>query len=541
MKNFIHKIINTIQIFDLLRLLFIGLLFSGIFLNLWERPLFGVEGRWAEGAREMSLRSSWFVPTINFEPHVTKPLIPFWLIKISGELFGFSEFTVRLPGALLGLFSVLIFYFLAKKLFEKEWALIGTALYGASLGFLEFSRLSQSEIYQLFGIVSALTVYIYYREKPSFTGYTLFIFALLFGALSKGLTAVAVLGLFVGLDIVLFRRFYHFNPKLFIILALGVSLYFLHYYLISKELQTQLPFYLWFRENLKQAVDPYDNLRPFYIYFYFWPLWIAPFSLFLPLALYKNFKNFKSLSQNEKLFFLTNLFIFLLFTLAKARRGYYLLPILPFTIITLTFYLKNLKEFFLVKLHQGIALFLPFLSLVSLYFLHKKGYPFNPNLWIGFGFTIIAQIFLLIKSIKISKLSEKFLSIILIFLLSEILYFSFLQPAYSSSTEKESGLFVKRLSEKNQDLKICSLSLEERPVANFYFYAEIKEKVEDLKKPEEALSKCKIIIIRKNLKEEWLNLFQKEGYKMEKFETKGDKSKNYYIFYKSSTLKTPSL
>ncbi len=83
--------------------------------------------------------------------------------------------------------------------------------------------------------------------------------------------------------------------------------------------------------------------------------------------------------------------------------------------------------------------------------------------------------------------------------------------------------------------------MEERPVANFYFYAEIKEKVEDLKKPEEALSKCKIIIIRKNLKEEWLNLFQKEGYKLEKFETKGDKSKNYYIFYKSSTLKTPSL
>jgi len=54
-----------------------------LFLNLQIRPLFGVEGRWAEAAREIYLRKSWFVPTINFEPHLTKPLLPFWLIKIS--------------------------------------------------------------------------------------------------------------------------------------------------------------------------------------------------------------------------------------------------------------------------------------------------------------------------------------------------------------------------------------------------------------------------------------------------------------------------
>ncbi|MCS7149122.1 MAG: hypothetical protein RMI93_00045 [Caldimicrobium sp.] len=91
------------------------LIFIAIFVNLGDRPLFGVEGRWAEGAREMSLRDSWFVPTINFEPHVTKPLIPFWLIRITGEIFGYKEFSVRLPGAILAIASGYLFFLLSKK------------------------------------------------------------------------------------------------------------------------------------------------------------------------------------------------------------------------------------------------------------------------------------------------------------------------------------------------------------------------------------------------------------------------------------------
>jgi len=330
-----------LKISPLMKGLFIFLLFIGIFYNLWDRPLFGVEGRWAEASREMSLRGSWFVPTINFEPHVTKPLIPFWLIKISGELLGYSEFSVRLPGALLALISLFLFYFLSKRFFEKEYALFGTMIFGVSLGFLQFARLAQSEIYQLFGIVFALTVYVYYREKPSFTGYILFILGLLFGALSKGLTTPAVLTLFVLIDTIIHRRYYHFNFKLLFALFIGIFLYFLPYYLTARELQTDLPFYLWFRENLKQAFNPYDNLRPFYIYFYFWPLWIFPFSLFLLTSLYDNTKKFKTLSNDELVFFLSNIAIVLLFTFAKARRGYYLLPILPFTVIMLIFYLKN--------------------------------------------------------------------------------------------------------------------------------------------------------------------------------------------------------
>ncbi|MGC8872523.1 MAG: ArnT family glycosyltransferase [Caldimicrobium sp.] len=529
-----------------LLILFLILLIFGIFYNLGERPLFGVEGRWAEASREMILRGSWFVPTLNFEPHVTKPLIPFWLIKISEQLLGISELSARLPGAILGLLSCLLFYFISKRLFKDDLAILGTLLYGVSLGFLQFSRLAQSEIYQLFGLVSAIAVYLYFRDKTNLVGYLLFILAMLFGALSKGITSIAVLTIFVLVDIFLYRRFYHFNLKLFISLVIGIFLYFLPYYLTSKELNTELPFHLWFIENIKQAFDPYDNLRPFYIYLYAWPMWVLPFSLFLIDSLYKNFKNFKNFlnfsPSEEKLFFITNLLIFLLFTLAKARRDYYILPILPFSIILITFYLQNIKEV-LIKLYTYLSYLLPLLSIISIIFLKKFGYSLNLELIFWLIVTIILQIFIIAKFIIPKASGDRLVKIMalgLIFYLSEIYFFSVIQPIYSFSTEKEAGIFVKNLLTKNPNLKLCSFSPQEKPTANFYYYARIKSKVEDFRELKKDLFECNIIVIRKTIDIEWINSFQTKGFQLVKFESKKDKSKSYYVLYNSSTLKTPS-
>jgi len=114
----------------LLFFVFLYLCFFLFFHNLAERAFFGVEGRWGEAAREMALRGSWFVPTINFEPHITKPLLPFWLIKISATISGtFNEFTVRLPGAVLAFFTVICFYLLSSRIFEKPWNMVSTGLF----------------------------------------------------------------------------------------------------------------------------------------------------------------------------------------------------------------------------------------------------------------------------------------------------------------------------------------------------------------------------------------------------------------------------
>jgi hypothetical protein len=129
----------------------------------------------------MSLTLSIFVPTINFFPHITKPLIPFLLIKASCDLFGENELAVRLPSAIVALLTVISFYYLARKLFEER--------------------------------------------------------------------------------------------------------------------------YRWFKEN-----------------------------------------KFKTLASDERWLFLSNLTVFLIFTLAKARRGYYILPILPFAVLLMITFLRNIQS-----------------------------------------------------------------------------------------------------------------------------------------------------------------------------------------------------
>jgi len=530
--------------------LFFFLLFLTLFYNLGERPLFGVEGRWAEASREMSLTHSIFVPTINFSPHVTKPLIPFLLIKASCDLFGENEFAVRLPSATFALLTVISFYYLARKLFEECYRWLAVFVFSSTIGFVEFARLAQSEIYQLFGVVTALAFYVNFRDKTSFIGYAGFFFGLLFGALSKGLTAPTVLLTTVAIDLYLNKRFYHFNAKLFLTLVLSLLFYFLPYYLTAKALNSPLPFYLWFKENLKQAVDPYDNLRPFYIYFFYYPLWVAPFSLILIFCLATYFPKFKKLASDERWLLLSNLAVFLIFTLAKARRSYYILPILPFAVLLMITFLRNIQSnswIITSKLLENIYKVLSYLFILLLFIspLFIKLYKYELKL----PLLILYLVLLLLSLFIILSFNRKELSFWHTFSLLSLsllcLFYAGIQPIYSESTEKLTGEFVKGLKESLSYLKerkVCYLKDKGDPVANVYFYAKITKKVEPVMLTKEDLKACGILIVRKELLPDERRLLESLGYQIREFIDKKEKSKSYFVAYvqSSETLNTPS-
>ena len=515
--------------------LYIVLLILTLFYNLGERPLFGVEGRWAEAAREMSLTGSYFVPTINFSPHITKPLIPFLLIKLSCSFFGYNEFAVRLPSAILALLSIVFFYFLARKLFDEKYRWLALLFFSTTLGFIEFARLAQSEIYQLFGLLVALSFYVNYRDRPSFLGYTGFFLGLLFGALSKGLTAPTVIISAVLIDVLLNKRYYHFNLKFSIVFVASIGIYFLHFYLIAKSLNSQLPFYFWFKENIKQAIDPYDNLRPAYIYLFYYPLWVSPYSLLLIFSLVAYFIHLKKISNDEKWLLFSNIVIFLIFTLAKARRGYYILSILPFAILLVITFLKNYQVSLSQKatkiiesIHKSLVYLFAFAILISFFFIKLFGYEIKPAFLILYFFLLILSFFI-IWSFKEEKIFfwEAF-SLITLCLLC--LYYAGVQPVYSVSTEKLSGEFIKNLREQStylKKMKICYLEEKGRPVANVYFYAKITERILPIKLASEELSACGIVIVRKELDNKEREYLETLGYEIKEFLDKKEKSKSY--------------
>ncbi len=177
-----------------------------------------------------------------------------------------------------------------------------------------------------------------------------------------------------------------------------------------------------------------------------------------------------------------------------------------------------------------------FLTLLSLFWLKKEGYTIHKGTLI---FTILVFFFQIWSLFVLSKKTSALYSIILVFFLVEILFFAYLQPVYSISTEKSAGIFVKNLVENIPSLRVCSFSPYKKPVANFYFYAKIKKKVIDYNNFEEALKNCDVIVVRKFLDQKFIERSKNFGFLLKSFEDKKEFSKNYYILYNSSILKTP--
>ncbi|MGO9114788.1 MAG: ArnT family glycosyltransferase [Thermoguttaceae bacterium] len=101
------------------------------FVNLGVTGLWDLdEALYTSIAREMSVRGDWVVPTFNTSVFYDKPPLMFWLMMGSFRLLGESEFSARLPAAILAIGTALATYHLARRLFRAEvgfWAALVTA------------------------------------------------------------------------------------------------------------------------------------------------------------------------------------------------------------------------------------------------------------------------------------------------------------------------------------------------------------------------------------------------------------------------------
>lgn len=117
-------------------------------INLGSLPLIDLkEGIVAQVAQEiyqnLGTSGNWISPTLWGEPYLAQPPLVHNLIAISYKLAGVSEFTTRLPGALLGAVSVLLLYNIGREIFVARLpALFSALVYLTCLPVLRFSRLA---------------------------------------------------------------------------------------------------------------------------------------------------------------------------------------------------------------------------------------------------------------------------------------------------------------------------------------------------------------------------------------------------------------
>ncbi|NWG31496.1 MAG: glycosyltransferase family 39 protein [Rhodocyclaceae bacterium] len=113
------------------------------FVGLSATPLIDLdEGAFTAATQEMFARGDFLATYLNGEPRYDKPILIYWLQAAAAALMGLSEFSLRLPSALMGLASVLFAWHFARRLFDAETAAFAALVAATAMGPALVARLA---------------------------------------------------------------------------------------------------------------------------------------------------------------------------------------------------------------------------------------------------------------------------------------------------------------------------------------------------------------------------------------------------------------
>jgi 4-amino-4-deoxy-L-arabinose transferase-like glycosyltransferase len=90
-----------------------------------------------------------------------------------------------------------------------------------------------------------------------------------------------------------------------------------------------------FRENIVRYFAPFDHRGSISTYFIALPVYLLPWTLFVPSAVLDARRHWPDLPDAERWSIWASLLVFLFLTASGSRRAYYVLPVLPFVILFL--------------------------------------------------------------------------------------------------------------------------------------------------------------------------------------------------------------
>lgn len=164
------------------------------------------EINFAECAREMLVTGDYFSVKINFQAFWEKPPLFIWMQALSMNIFGINEFAARLPNAIAGCLTLLVFFNIGRKLVDEKFGLIWALVYaGSFLPHFYFKSGIIDPWFNLF-IFSGIYYFILFsnnnaKSQTNSKNIKLLLLSSLFiglGVLTKGPVAVLVFGLCIG-------------------------------------------------------------------------------------------------------------------------------------------------------------------------------------------------------------------------------------------------------------------------------------------------------------------------------------------------------
>lgn len=372
-------------------------------------------------AREMTQDNHWVLTTINGEARYQKPPLPTWLTAVSGMLFGINNiFAIRLPAALMVLFSGIYIYYLSLKLkLSKIQSLNNSLILVTSFYIFAIIIEAPWDIFAHgFMLAGLYFLFLFFEEKKAlWKNALLAAFFVGLSLLSKGPVSLYVLFLPFLISYGIVFKFKDFKAKflplisfvlLFIIFG---GWWFLYVRLADPEA------FLKIATRETENWSSY-NIKPFYYYWNFFiqsGLWAIPafISLLYPYLI----KRVEHKKAYQFSFWWTIIAVILL-SLIPEKKARYLVPALIPLAINTGFYIQYLmadfskitakKETIPVYFNFGliavISLSVPF----ALFFLLKNELQ---NHLVSYLLTSLATLLigiLLIRNLYVKKFSNVF-------------------------------------------------------------------------------------------------------------------------------------
>jgi len=287
-------------------------------------------------------RGDWILMHLNGSVYGDKPPLFFWLIALSSYLWqGFSSFSVRFPSAIFGTLTVLLTFFLGKRLYSPRTGFFSGLILATSLHFVYLSMRANIDVtLTFFTTASFLCFFLWYQEgkekvRRSRMTRNLFILgfyiSMAFATLAKGPIGL-VFPLLTSLIFLLMHKEYgemkrmKLLPGIVFFLAIVLA-----WYLPAVSLGGRA----YVEENLfRHTTEAYStgwtHPHPIYYYLYHFPISFMPWVFCLPAAIVYGCSK-ATIGKRKEFLFLSVwcLVIFVFFSLSRSKRALYLLPLCP--------------------------------------------------------------------------------------------------------------------------------------------------------------------------------------------------------------------
>jgi 4-amino-4-deoxy-L-arabinose transferase-like glycosyltransferase len=304
------------------------------FAGLGRLPLLEPdEGRNAEVGREMLISGDWITPHYNGFAYLDKPAVFFWMEAASLRIFGISETAARFPSALMALATMLLVWFLARRMFgDAAGVRAGLVFAACPLAFV----LAREVIFDmtLTLLVTVAMVGFWIAEESGFQ--KLWFEALMFVAMGLAVITKGFVGILIPLIAILIYQAARGRARewlrlrwswgLPVLLTVGLP-----WFIAVSMRNPDFPRYAFWNESLKRFTTAAAH-RGGGIFYYI-PVFLGgffPWSLFLLLAGWNRVRRWRELKQDKgrPILFLLSwaLWVSLFFTLSHSKLPTYFLP-----------------------------------------------------------------------------------------------------------------------------------------------------------------------------------------------------------------------